>query len=100
MNSCQWLDLISILNSVCFDLNISLPSSPLQPLEAGQEVESSQQGVLTAYRWKNERVIFFFFFNTLEILTDDSMKTVLPRSRLFDKNIYLDEFIKIKRSSE
>lgn len=56
MNSCQWLDLISILCSGSFDLNITLPSSLLQPLEAGLEVESSQWGVLKMWRWKTKCV--------------------------------------------
>ena len=66
MNSCQWLDFISILHSGSFDLNITLPSSTLQPLEARLEVESSQQGVLKTWRWEMECV---HFFNTEEILT-------------------------------
>ena len=59
MNSCQWLDFISILRSGSFDLNITLPSSTLQPLEAGLEVESSQRGVLKMWRWETECVLFF-----------------------------------------
>lgn len=46
MNSCQLLKLISILCSGSADLNITHPSSPLQSLEAGLEVESSQWGVI------------------------------------------------------
>lgn len=37
---------------------------------------------------KTKKMSVWIFFNTLEIVTDASIKTVFPRSHLFDKNIY------------